>query len=59
MGKKSKKGKAVGGEIPSEKTLQELQTHVNSLSLAEAMRAVKVCNLLFEEVPSFLELISL
>jgi hypothetical protein len=43
MGKKSKRGvKATGAEINSDRSLQELQSHVNSLSLADAMRAVKV-----------------
>ena len=43
MGRKSKqRQRPPGGAISEEKSLQELQSHVNSLSLAEAVRAVQV-----------------
>jgi major membrane immunogen (membrane-anchored lipoprotein) len=42
MGKKSKSSKSKQSSAEGTSTaIQELQTHVNSLSLAEAMRAVK------------------
>jgi outer membrane murein-binding lipoprotein Lpp len=48
MGKKSKgsksQGKGTGKTDGTSTALQELQTQVNTLSLAEAMRAVKMAN---------------
>lgn len=43
MGKKSKRPQK---KVDPEKGLQELQSHINSLSLSEARMAVRVTNLL-------------